>query len=294
MPESSLPEPKPRFRFAPSPNGRLHKGHALSALLNQQLARERGGTFLIRIEDIDVTRCPAAFCKVALDDLAWMGVSSDEPVLCQSTRAHAYGKALDRLKRLGVIYPCTCTRSQIASKVAQAEMADQSWPRDPDGAPLYPGTCRGRDVEKPGKGPFNWRLDVAKALSLPEVADASLFFIVEDEHGSLSQRFAQPSRWGDVVLGRRDIGTSYHLSVVIDDAFQAITHVVRGRDLEAATDIHVLLQRLLGLTVPIYRFHGLIYDEGGDKLAKSRGSTSLDDLRRAGVTVEALRRELGF
>jgi glutamyl-Q tRNA(Asp) synthetase len=293
MPECRMPEfspsPRPpRFRFAPSPNGRLHKGHALSALLNLHLARQRSGAFLIRIEDIDKARCPPDLCEAALDDLAWLGVTSDEPVVYQSMRMQAYDAALARLKRLGLIYPCACSRGEIAREVAQA---GQSWPRDPDGAPLYPGTCRGHDASSLGAGPFNLRLDMAKALIVPETP---LVFMVEDEHGSVSQRIAQPSRWGDVVLARRDIGTSYHLSVVVDDAFQAITHVVRGRDLEAATDIHVLLQKLLGLPVPAYRFHALITDEGGDKLAKSRNSASLDDLRREGLAPEALRREIGF
>jgi glutamyl-Q tRNA(Asp) synthetase len=290
---SEFPATSPRFRFAPSPNGRLHRGHALSALLNLKLARERGGAFLIRIEDIDAARCPPDFCKAALHDLAWAGISSDEPVLRQSGRMAAYGEALERLKARRLIYPCGCTRGGIAARVAELEAESGSgWPRDPDGAPLYPGTCRHREPQ--GDGPFAWRLDLEAAMRSPEIAGHPLAFMVEDERGGLSQRLADPARWGDVVLARRDIGTSYHLAVVVDDAFQRITHVVRGRDLEAATDIHALLQRLLGLPTPVYRFHGLIHDDQGEKLAKSRGSVSLDDLRRAGMTPEALRRGLGF
>jgi glutamyl-Q tRNA(Asp) synthetase len=291
---SDVPAPSPpRFRFAPSPNGRLHKGHALSALLNQKLARERGGAFLIRIEDIDAARCPPDLCKAALDDLAWLGVVSDEPVLRQSARMAAYGEALARLRSRRLIYPCACSRGEIAARITEVEAeSGRTWPRDPDGAPLYPGTCRHQALR--GDGPFAWRLDLEAAMRSPDVAAHPLSFTVEDEEGRLSQRLADPARWGDVVLARRDIGTSYHLAVVVDDAFQRISHVVRGRDLEAATDIHVLLQRLLGLSVPVYRFHGLIHDDQGEKLAKSRGSLSLDDLRRAGMTPRALRHELGF
>jgi glutamyl-Q tRNA(Asp) synthetase len=282
-----------RFRFAPSPNGRLHRGHALSALLNLKLARERGGAFLIRIEDIDAARCPPDLCEAALDDLDWLGVTSDEAVLRQSSRMAAYGDALDALKSRGLVYPCDCTRGDITARIKRLEAGSGTrWPRDPDGAPLYPGICRNRGLRE--VGPFAWRLDLEAALRSPEVAAHPPTFTVEDDDGRLSQRIANPARWGDVVLARRDIGTSYHLAVVVDDAFQRITHVVRGRDLEAATDIHVLLQRLLGLPTPVYRFHDLIHDDQGEKLAKSRGSVSLDDLRRAGMTPEALRREPGF
>jgi glutamyl-Q tRNA(Asp) synthetase len=292
MPEFPAPSP-PRFRFAPSPNGRLHRGHALSALLNLKLARERGGAFLIRIEDIDAARCPPDLCKAALVDLAWAGVEADEPVLRQSARMTAYGAALDSLRSRGLIYPCACTRGDIAARIMKLEAeSGVGWPRDPDGAPLYHRICRHRSLQE--NGPFAWRLDLEAAMRSPEVAGHPLAFMVENDDGAPSQRLADPARWGDVVLGRRDIGTSYHLSVVVDDAFQRITHVVRGRDLEAATDIHVLLQLLLGLPVPVYRFHALIHDDQGEKLAKSRGSISLDDLRRDGMTPEALRRELGF
>jgi glutamyl-Q tRNA(Asp) synthetase len=293
MPDSSVAL-RPRFRFAPSPNGRLHRGHALSALLNLKLARELGGAFLIRIEDIDAARCPPDLCKATLDDLAWLGVTPDEPVLCQSSRMEAYRDALEELRARGLVYPCGCSRGDIARLVAKAdaESSGAVWPRDPDGAPIYPGTCR--NGGHAGARPAAWRLDVGKALAEPDVLAGPLAFPVEDEQGIRRSRLADPARWGDVVLARRDIGTSYHLSVVVDDAFQRISHVVRGRDLEAATDLHVLLQRLLGLPVPVYRFHGLIHDDQGEKLAKSRGSVSLDDLRRAGMRPDALRRQLGF
>ncbi len=285
----------PRLRFAPSPNGRLHEGHAYSALLNHRAAHARGGRFLIRIEDIDAARCPPDLCRAALDDLAWLGLISDEPVLFQSQRGAAYAAMLDRLKARGLVYPCRCTRGEIAAAIAEREAAKQPpWPRDPDGAPLYPGTCRHLEPAQLGNGPFAWRLDVAKALVQPEVTGAPLHFAVEDAAGARAVRVAEPERWGDVVLARRDIGTSYHLAVVVDDAFQHISHVVRGQDLEAATDIHVLLQRLLGLPTPVYGFHGLLRDAEGEKLAKSRNSTSLDDLRRAGLTPEAIRARLGF
>lgn len=287
--------PHRRYRFAPSPNGRLHLGHAYSALLNQRLARASGGDMLIRIEDIDHIRCPRALGETALDDLAWLGVVSDAPVRWQSDHGEDYAAALSRLKERELVYPCACSRGEIAAAVAAHETASgTSSPRDPDGAALYPGICHGKrrdGAPEPGPWPVAWRLDMARAMAqIP----APLSFQLEREDGSAQMLPCHPGRWGDVVLARKDIATSYHLSVVVDDAIQGITHVVRGTELEAATDIHVLLQRLLGLPVPVYRFHRLVVDAAGRKLAKSRGSESLHDLRESGVSADQVRTRLGF
>ena len=248
---------RPVFRFAPSPNGELHLGHAYSALLNAQLARAAGGRFLVRIEDIDQARCIPALAAHALADLAWLGLTWEEPVRFQSAHLRAYHAALDRLRAMGLLYPCNCSRSTITAKANGA--------CDPEGQPLYPGTCK---HHPPSAGPLAWRIDMAKA--------------------------GGPMDWGDVVLGRRDIGVSYHIAVVVDDALQGVTHVVRGKDLENATPIHHMLQRLLGLATPCYRHHDLITDAKGRKLAKSEGARPLRILREQGVTAKALRAELGF
>jgi glutamyl-Q tRNA(Asp) synthetase len=281
----------PVFRFAPSPNGRLHLGHAYSALCNLAAARAAGGRFLVRIEDIDIVRCTPALVEAALSDLAWLGIRSDCPVRRQSAHLPLYGRHAQRLRELGLLYPCLCTRAQILRAVAT--QADH--PRDPEGAPLYPGTCRCEppsDERLTREGSPAWRLDMGKALAAAGLAPLVATMVEAD--GSARVTALAPSRWGDVVIVRKDIGTSYHLSVVADDALQGVTDVVRGTDLEAATSIHVLLQRLLGLPVPRYRHHGLVLDDGGEKLAKSRGSVALADLRAAGVTPEEIRRELGF
>ena len=268
----------PAFRFAPSPNGRLHLGHAYSALLNAAQAKMAGGRFLVRIEDIDTVRCTAELAQACLNDLAWLGLRWEEPVRFQSRHLAEYRDALVRLDARGLLYPCTCSRRHIA------EAADPNR-RDPEGQALYPGTCRG--LGRARNEPHALRLDMQKACAL---LHAPLTF-TELAEGAI---IAEPSAWGDVVLARRDIATSYHIAVVVDDALQGITHVVRGRDLFAATSIHRLLQELLGLPAPLYRHHALIGDEAGRKLSKSAGDRSLGCLREAGVTADAIRRELGF
>lgn len=281
----------PRYRFAPSPNGRLHLGHGYSALLNQSLARERGGLLLLRLEDIDRQRCTPALAEGVLADLAWLGVVPEEPVRRQSEHFPEYGAALDSLKARALVYPCRCSRGDIGRAVALREaQAGRNWPRDPDGSPLYPGSCRDGCLD-PRKEAVAWRLDMARAL---ERAGGPPGYLREEPDGSLTRVAAAPERWGDVVLARKETPTSYHLSVVVDDAIQEITHVVRGRDLEAATDVHVLLQRLLGLPTPVYRFHELITGADGLKLAKSRGSEALANLRGRGVTAAEIRAALGF
>jgi glutamyl-Q tRNA(Asp) synthetase len=278
----------PIFRFAPSPNGYLHLGHAFSALFTDHWARVLGGTFLLRLEDTDTTRCKPEFAAAILEDLAWLGLEWPEPVLRQSERFPVYADYAARLAARGLLYPCFCSRSEIAAAATGA---------DPDGAPLYTGTCRHLTPEvtagRLSRGdPVQYRLDTAAAIAR---TGPLTFTIAQPTPLDRPQiRYARPERWGDVVLQRKETPTSYHLSVVVDDAAQGITHVTRGRDMEASTDIHVLLQFLLGLSSPTYTFHKLILDTDGNKLAKSKGSTSLRDLRAAGWTAADVRRELGF
>ena len=278
----------PVLRFAPSPNGRLHLGHAYSALLNADLADRMGGTCRLRIEDIDPQRSKPALIDAILEDLAWLGLTYPEPVRHQSRHMDAYRAARDRLIASDLAYPCFCSRTQI-----RVQADDNA--RDPDGAPLYPGTCRGLDpavaADRLARGdPHTWRLAMDAALRRASPPYAYVAFDGADAR----QVSADPARWGDAVIARRDIPTSYHLAVVHDDAVEGITHVVRGRDLEAATDLHVLLQKLLGFPTPRYRHHPLLLDETGEKFAKSRGSQSLADLRQAGVTPAQIRARLGF
>ncbi|WP_112662476.1 tRNA glutamyl-Q(34) synthetase GluQRS [Microvirga flavescens] len=288
---------RPVFRFAPSPNGRLHLGHAYSALLNQDIAARFGGRFLLRIEDIDLTRCRPEFEQAIYEDLAWLGLTWEEPVRRQSEHFEDYRAAADKLRAMGLLYPCFCSRKAILEAVAQNEAASgKPWPRDPDGAPLYPRHCRAcapEDAqERIAAGEDHaWRLDMQAALSL---APGPHLYRRFDGEGREEQVAAHPERWGDAIIVRKETPTSYHLSVVVDDALQGVTHVVRGQDLEAATDLHILLRRLLGLPTPLYHHHGLVEDPAGDKLAKSRGSQSLAELREQGVSAEAIRARLGF
>jgi glutamyl-Q tRNA(Asp) synthetase len=289
------PVTQPVFRFAPSPNGRLHLGHAYSALLNADFARRWGGRLLLRIEDIDVTRCRPEYERAVLDDLAWLGLAWERPVRRQSEHFDAYRAAFAPLKGRGLAYPCFCSRGAVARWAAAKEQAGP-WPRDPDGAPLYPGTCRGlapaEAAARVADGESHaWRLHVAEAL---RQAPGPHVYRRFDREGASEPVEADPSRWGDAVLVRKEIPTSYHLSVVVDDALQGVTHVVRGTDLEAATDLHVLLQSLLALPMPLYHHHGLVRDPGGDKLSKSARSEGLADLRARGVTAAAVRERLGF
>jgi glutamyl-Q tRNA(Asp) synthetase len=274
----------PAFRFAPSPNGELHIGHAYSALLNARMAAERGGRFLIRIEDIDTVRCTAQLTAGALADLAWLGLTWEEPVRVQSAHLNDYAGAQKRLAEMGLLYPCFCSRKDIAVQGTDAA-------RDPEGQPLYPGTCRELQPSEISDRmarniPYAMRLDMRLAQS--RLASPLTF---EENAQTVA---ADPSPWGDVVLVRKDIATSYHIAVVSDDALQGISHVVRGRDLYAATAIHRLLQELLGLPAPRYHHHELIGDETGRKLSKSAGDISLRALRGQGVSAAAIRRTLGF
>jgi len=283
----------PVFRFAPSPNGALHLGHAYSALFSHDAARAAGGRFLLRIEDIDRGRSRATFIDGIYRDLAWLGLAWEEPVRLQSEHMDDYRSALARLDALGVLYPCFATRREIAAAVASIP----AHPRDPDGAPLYPDLHKNLDAA--GRHRFvnegrraALRLDMARACRIArEMNSAPLTF---SEHGEGVDGIrgvvpATPEIWGDVVLARKDIGTSYHLSVVVDDAVQRITTVTRGRDLFDASHLHRLLQVLLGLPEPRYCHHRLIRDDSGRRLSKSAGDRSLASLREAGASAAELR-----
>ncbi|WP_333574257.1 tRNA glutamyl-Q(34) synthetase GluQRS [Sphingomonas sp.] len=257
-------------RFAPSPTGRLHLGHAFSALQAHDVARENGGIFTLRIEDIDGTRSRPEHVAAILADLDWLGLAWDEPPVFQSQRLGLYQAALDRLREMGLLYPCFCTRADIAASL--------SAPHGPDG-PLYPGTCRAR-AEPDLRRPHSWRLDMAAAVA----RTGPLTW--HDAHAGTV--VADPLSHGDVILARKDAPASYHLAVTVDDAAQGITHVVRGADLFAATHVHRLLQPLLGLPTPAYRHHALLTGPDGTRLAKRHGAPTLEALRLAGEDGRAL------
>ncbi|WP_315764081.1 MULTISPECIES: tRNA glutamyl-Q(34) synthetase GluQRS [unclassified Bradyrhizobium] len=286
----------PVFRFAPSPNGYLHLGHAYSALLNFDLAQACGGRFLLRIEDIDPTRCRPEFEQAIYEDLAWLGLAWEEPVRRQSAHLDEYRAALARLTACGLVYPSFESRAEIARLVAQRE-AEGRWPRDPDGAPLYPGTAKqleaGERAERIARGlPHALRLDMAAAIA--EVGALTWAEQGEGPAGETGVIGARPGLWGDVILARKETPTSYHLSVVVDDALQGVTEVVRGQDLFQATSVHRLLQTLLGLPEPRYRHHRLIRDDRGDKLSKSSRAVGLRALRAQGASPSDIRRLVGL
>jgi len=282
----------PVFRFAPSPNGHLHLGHAYSALLNFELACGSGGRLLLRIEDIDPARCRPEYEDAIYEDLAWLGIAWENPVRRQSAHLEDYHDALTQLSAQGLVYPSFESRAEIVRLVAEREGAGP-WPRDPDGAPLYPGTAkllpaaeRARLVES--GAPYALRLDMAAAIA--RAGALSWTEAGAGPNGETGVIAAHPEAWGDVILGRKETPTSYHLSVVIDDALQGVTNVVRGSDLFHATAVHRLLQRLLGLREPTYRHHRLIRDESGHKLSKSTRATGLRELRAAGAVPADIRR----
>ncbi|NWG45598.1 MAG: tRNA glutamyl-Q(34) synthetase GluQRS [Alphaproteobacteria bacterium] len=280
-------------RFAPSPTGRLHAGHAFAALFAARAAAETGGRFLLRIEDIDAGRARTEFEAAIFEDLAWLGLDWERPVRRQSEHRADYDAAIARLEAAGLLYPCFCTRSEIAAEIARSADA----PQGPDG-PLYPGICRAlpaaeRAARRAGGEPFALRLDMARAL---EAVRGPLVFEERGrgpagEHGRIQ---ALPGALGDVVLARKDGGASYHIAVTVDDALQGVSLVTRGEDLFASTHLHRLLLALLGLPVPRWQHHRLIRDAAGARLAKRTGGTSLADLRAAGVTPQALLAEFGL
>ncbi len=288
---------QPVFRFAPSPNGYLHLGHALSALLNFDMARAAGGRFLLRIEDIDRTRCRPEFETAICEDLAWLGITWECGVRRQSEHLEDYRAALARLDAAGLIYPSFESRAEIARLVAQREAGGIAWPRDPDSAPVYPGDAKSlpiaeREHRIAAGEPYALRLDMDMALTRVRLLDWCE--TGNGPAGETGRVRADARAWDDVVLARKETPTSYHLSVAVDDALQGVTHVVRGLDLFFATSVHRLLQELLGVAAPIYHHHRLVLDAEGRKLSKSTKATGLRDLRMAGVTPAEIRRLVGL
>ena len=285
---------QPVFRFAPSPNGRLHLGHALSALTGAAWAKRLGGRFLVRLEDFDTARARPAFAAAALEDLTWLGLTWEQPVLRQSEHTRVYRDAAQRLTDMGLLYRCFATRSEIEAAATPGAV-------DPDGAPMYPGLHKGLGdaaiAARIALGePFCLRLDLDRALAAvaAKLHGRPLAFTELDADGRARRVAADAARWGDAVIVRKDVPASYHLAVVVDDARQGVTHVTRGLDLFAATDVHRLLQALLDLPEPVYAHHGLIVGDDGRKLSKSQGATSLATLRAQGVSATDVRRRLGF
>jgi glutamyl-Q tRNA(Asp) synthetase len=284
----------PVFRFAPSPNGPLHLGHALSALTAFDMAQRAGGRFLLRIEDIDVTRCREEYVAGIIEDLAWLGIRWEEPVLRQSQHFAIYAQAAQWLEARGLLYPCFASRTEIEAAATPGAV-------DPDGAPLYPGLHKQMppseiEIRMQNGERFALRIDMERALLLARerLGGAALTFTEIDESGTPHVVEAHPERWGDAVILRKDVPASYHLAVVVDDARQGVTHVTRGSDLYAATDLHRLLQVLLGLPEPAYHHHRLLADAEGRKLSKSAGDIGLAELRAAGATPADIRHRVGL
>jgi len=285
------------FRFAPSPNGALHLGHAYSALLNQRLARAAGGRLLLRVEDIDTARCTPELEAGIYRDLEWLGVEWERPVRRQSEHFAAYGALLDRLVREELAYPAFMSRGEIRAFIADSGRA-ADWPRDPDGVPLYPAadkalSARERQERMAAGAPFSWRLDMQAATGRT-VRPLAWSEFVDETLSAVRQVEARPQDWGDLVIARRDVPTSYHLAVVADDALQGVSHVVRGMDLYHATGVQRLLQELLDLPEPRYFHHRLVLGPDGRKLSKSLKDTGLSALRAAGVTADEVRRMVGL
>ena len=298
MPPHDNPAHLPTFRFAPSPTGRLHLGHALSAILNAQAAQAAGGRFLLRIENTDLTRCTPQNEAAIFEDLAWLGLRWEESVRRQSDHFDDYAEALQRLRDRDLVYPAFLSRGETRALISQAEAEGKSWPRDPDGAPLYPGVERlmpnaERQQRISAGEPFAWRLDMKAALAQLK-QPITWSELGQGPNGETGNVPANPAAWGDVVLARKDAPASYMLAVVVDDALQGITTVLRGADLFYATAVQRLLQELLDLPAPLYHHHRLVLDADGRKLSKSAGSPSLADLRKAGIAPNAVRAMLGL
>lgn len=283
----------PVFRFAPSPNGYLHLGHAYSALLNADMARKAGGRLLLRIEDIDRERCRPDYETAIHEDLAWLGMSFEQPARRQSEHLADYRAALEKLDHMGLTYPSFESRAEIARFVAESE----PWPHDPDGAPLYPGTAKAMSAEErkrrvDGGEQYALRLDMKKALA--RAGELTWSETGQGPAGEAGTIAANPAAWGDVILARKHTPTSYHLSVTVDDAAQGVTDVVRGLDLFHSTSVHRLLQALLALPQPRYHHHRLILDSDGKKLSKSTQATGLRELRAQGLSPADIRRRVGL
>ena len=290
------------LRFAPSPNGWLHLGHACSALFACKTAKALHGRFLLRIEDIDVGRCRPEYEEAIYEDLAWLGLDWERPVRRQSEHFADYEAALKRLRDMGLVYPCFATRKEIADAIAATGIDPRNWPVDPDGAPLYPGIYKDLAPAEMNRlmwdgRSYAWRLDTEKALAkAEEIAGAPLTFLEDGEgpNGETGTCAVKPALFGDVLIARKDVPTSYHLAVTVDDAIQGVTLVTRGQDLFHATYIHRILQVLLGLPEPRYRHHRLIRDDAGRRLSKSARDMGLRELRAAGKSPADIRRMVGF
>jgi glutamyl-Q tRNA(Asp) synthetase len=283
----------PVFRFAPSPNGYLHLGHALSALLNADRAKVAGGRLLLRIEDIDAARCRPEYEAAIYEDLAWLGIAWEQPVRRQSEHYGDYRTALAKLDAMGLVYPSFESRAEIAALAA----AREPWPRDPDGAPLYPGNAKTMAAAERARrmaagAPYALRLDMAVAMA--RTGTLTWTETGAGPTGETGSIAADPTAWGDVILARKETPTSYHLAVAVDDASQGVTEVVRGRDLFHATSVHRLLQALLGLPAPRYHHHRLILDADGNELSKSTFATGLRELRARGASAADIRKLVGL
>lgn len=304
MQETAAKRPGARdvTRFAPSPNGWLHLGHAFSAIFASETARELGGRFLLRIEDIDIGRCRPEYEQAIYEDLTWLGLDWERPVRRQSEHFADYEAALKRLRDMGLAYPCFATRKEIADAIEASGIGSARWPVDPDGAPVYPGLYKDLPAAELNRlmwegRSYAWRLDMEKALAHAEGLNGGPIFFDEEGSGPREQTGRlpiDPLVFGDVVIARKDVPTSYHLAVTLDDAIQNVTVVTRGQDLFSATYVHRVLQILLGLPVPRYRHHALIRDETGRRLSKSAKDMGLRDLRLSGATPADVRKLAGL
>ena len=304
-PEKEPPAKEPKgetVRFAPSPNGWLHLGHAYSALFAWDMVRAMGGRFLLRIEDIDIGRCRPEYEQGIYEDLRWLGIEWETPVRRQSEHMGEYEAALKRLRDMDLVYPCFATRKEIQDAIVESGIPLHQWPLDPDGAPVYPGIYK--DIPKrelnelmwEGRS-YCWRMDTEKAAALAAEMNGGPVTFMEEGVGSRGEHgliHARPQAYGDIVIARKDVPTSYHLSVTLDDALQGVTLVTRGQDLAPATHIHRILQVLLGLPEPRWHHHELVRDEDGRRLSKSAKDMGLRELRARGVSAEEVRRMIGL
>ncbi|MDO8288134.1 MAG: tRNA glutamyl-Q(34) synthetase GluQRS [Parvibaculum sp.] len=289
-------------RFAPSPNGWLHLGHAFSAFFAHSTAIELGGRFLLRIEDIDIGRCRPEYVQGIYDDLTWLGLTWEMPVRRQSEHFADYDAALKRLRTMGLAYQCFATRKEITDAIEASGIGHARWPLDPDGAPLYPGLYKDLDPTELNRlmwegRTYAWRLDMEKALAKAEEINGGPITFLEEGEGPRGQKGRlpiDPMRYGDVIIARKDVPTSYHLAVTVDDAIQKVTVVTRGQDLFPATYVHRVLQVLLGLPEPRYRHHSLIRDETGRRLSKTAKDQGLRELRLGGATPADIRHLIGL
>lgn len=304
MQEKAAKRPTARgvTRFAPSPNGWLHLGHAFSAIFAYETARELGGRFLLRIEDIDTGRCRPEYVQAVYEDLAWLGLNWEHPVRRQSEHFADYDVALKRLRDMGLAYPCFATRKEIVDAIDASGIGPARWPVDPDGAPVYPGLYKDLAPAELNRlmwegRSYAWRLDMEKALARAETMNGGPIFFDEEgsgPHGETGRLAIDPLVFGDVIIARKDIPTSYHLAVTMDDAIQNVTVVTRGQDLFSSTYVHRVLQILLGLPAPRYRHHGLVRDQEGRRLSKSAKDVGLRDLRLSGATPADVRKLIGL